>query len=196
MAKLLFQGHGSFRLVTAKGIVIYVDPFAGSGYDLPADIILVTHQHYDHNQIKKVTKKKDCVIIQNFNAIKKGKYQIFKIKDVEITAQPAYNKNHRQNECVGYLIYFDDLKVYAAGDTSKTTNMANFSELHLDYALLPIDGIYNMGPAEATECADLINAKYTIPIHMKPGVLFDAQVAAQFTAKNRLVVQAGEEIEL
>ena len=50
MAHLLYQGHGSFRLETDAGRIIYVDPFAGQGYDLPADLILVTHDHYDHNR--------------------------------------------------------------------------------------------------------------------------------------------------
>ena len=44
MAKLLYQGHGSLRIVTDEEIVIYIDPYAGEGYDLPADLILVTHQ--------------------------------------------------------------------------------------------------------------------------------------------------------
>ena len=45
MPKLFYQGHGSFRLTANDGRVIYVDPYAGEGYDLPADIILVSHQH-------------------------------------------------------------------------------------------------------------------------------------------------------
>ena len=58
--KILYQGHGSLRLTTADGRVLYVDPYAGSGYDKPADLILVTHQHEDHNQINLVTKKPSC----------------------------------------------------------------------------------------------------------------------------------------
>jgi len=45
MATLLYQGHGSFRISTVDGKVIYIDPFAGEGYDLPADLIMVSHQH-------------------------------------------------------------------------------------------------------------------------------------------------------
>ena len=44
-ARLLYQGHGSLRIVAAKGKVIYIDPYAGKGYDLPADLILVSHGH-------------------------------------------------------------------------------------------------------------------------------------------------------
>jgi len=56
MPKLLFQGHGSYRLTADDGRVIYVDPYKGKGYDAPADLILVTHQHYDHNQISRCAK--------------------------------------------------------------------------------------------------------------------------------------------
>ena len=49
---------------------------------------------------------------------------------------------------------------------------------------------------EASACADLIGAKYSIPIHLKPGALFDRGRAERFTGKNRLIVQPGEEIEL
>lgn len=196
MAKLLFQGHGSFRITTDDNIVIYVDPYIGAGYDLPADIILVTHQHGDHNQIGLVTKKDDCRIIQSFDAIKDGIYQSFSIDNVTINAVPAYNKNHPKNQCVGYIIEFNGLKLYAAGDTSTTDEMKDFAELKLDYALLPIDGIYNMDAKEAASCAELIGVKHAIPNHMKPGALFDEQMAAGFNAKNSLIVRAGEEIIL
>lgn len=196
MAKLLFQGHGSFRITTDKGVVIYVDPYVGSGYDAPADIILVTHQHGDHNQIQKPAKKSACVVIQNQDALQEGVYKSFDILGVNIKAVPAYNSNHDRNQCVGYMLEFDGIKLYAAGDTSTTEEMKGYSSLNLDYALLPIDGVYNMGPAEASRCADMIGAKHSIPIHMIPGALFDMQKAESFTGKNRLIVKSGEEIEL
>ena len=60
-AILLYQGHGSARIVTGDGKVIYIDPFKGSGYDLPADLILMTHAHYDHTQENLIAKKNpDC----------------------------------------------------------------------------------------------------------------------------------------
>lgn len=196
MAKLLYQGHGSFRIITGNDVVVYVDPYAGSGYDLPADIVLVTHQHGDHNQIQKPTKKGTCAIIQNHDALQDGEYKSFDIKGVKIQAVPAYNKNHDKRQCVGYILTLDGIKVYASGDTSTTEEMMEFRLLHIDYALLPMDGVYNMDPAEASKCAELIGAKHAIPVHMAPGALFDEQKTGLFTAKNRLVVRAGEEIEL
>ena len=196
MAKLLFQGHGSFRIITDKDLVIYVDPYVGAGYDIPADIILVTHQHGDHNQIQKVAKKNTCVIIQNQDALQKDVYKSFKLPGISIQSVPAYNSKHDRKQCVGYILTFDGLKIYAAGDTSTTEEMKEYPAMSIDYALLPIDGIYNMDSAEASAAAELIGAKHAIPIHMAPGELFDAQKAKQFTAKNRLIVKAGEEIEL
>ncbi len=98
MAKLLYQGHGSYRITTDAGIIIYVDSFADKGYNLPADIILVTHQHRDHNQIDLVTQKKDCTIISNKEALADGRYQSFTIKEIQIDAVLAYNRNHKRED--------------------------------------------------------------------------------------------------
>lgn len=196
MASLLYQGHGSYRITTDKKVVIYVDPYAGNEYEHPADLILVTHQHGDHNQVSMVTKKSDCIVIQNDDALYYGNYQSFMVKDVHIQAVPAYNKNHDRSQCVGYILTFDGRKLYASGDTSQTEEMKDIASMKLDYALLPIDSFYNMGPEEASVCADLIGAKHSIPIHMKPGALFDEQMAAKFIAKTRLIVRPGEELKL
>ncbi len=196
MARLLYQGHGSYRIISNDNVVIYIDPYAGKGYEVPADIILVTHQHRDHNQIQLVTKKPGCTIIQEKDAIAGGEYQSFVIHGAHIQAVSANNQNHKREESVGYIITVDDVKVYCSGDTSTTEEMKDMAALHLDYALLPIDGIYNMDAKEATACAELIGAKHAIPIHMKPGELFDRSMAETFTAKNRLIVGAGDEISL
>ena len=82
MPKLLYQGHGSFRLTANDGRVIYVDPYKGKGYDTPADIILVTHQHRDHNQTKRCAQKPDCRIITNAEALEGGHHNEFDIGDI------------------------------------------------------------------------------------------------------------------
>ena len=196
VTKLYYQGHGSLRITAADGRVIYLDPFAGDGYDLPADIILVTHQHDDHNQINLITQKPGCKVITNVEALEGGKYQSFTLGGATVEAVKAGNVNHNPAECVGYIINVDGVKVYAAGDTSKTDQMASFAERNLDYALLCCDGQYNMDLDEAAECAALIGAKHNIPIHMKPGELFDRARAEAFNAPNRLIVEAGTEITL
>jgi len=196
MAKLLYQGHGSFRITTNNNSVIYVDPYAGKGYDKPADIILVTHQHHDHNKVKLVTQKPDCRLITNKEALEDGKHKMFDIAEIIIEAVEAGNSKQDPKECVGYVIMLDGIKIYAAGDTSKTSQMAELTEKQIDYALFPTDGIFNMGLAEAAECAALVGAKHNIPIHMNPLKLFDKGKAAKWNAPNKLIVSAGEEITL
>ncbi len=196
MGKLLYQGHGSYRIISNDQVVIYVDPYAGKGYEVPADLILVTHQHGDHNQVQLVAKKPGCIVIQEKEALVAGQYQSFDVQGIHIQAVPAYNQNHRREESVGYIITVDNRKLYCSGDTSTTEEMKDMAALQLDYALLPIDGIYNMDAREATDCAELIGAKHSIPIHMKPGALFDRSMAEEFTAKSRLIVKDGEEIQL
>ena len=72
MAELLYQGHGSFRICTAAGAVIYVDPFAGDGYDRAANLVLVTHEHYDHNQVDLVTLKDGGKILRAADFLQNG----------------------------------------------------------------------------------------------------------------------------
>lgn len=195
MPKLLFQGHGSLRLTTDDGRIIYIDPYKGKGYDLPADIILVTHQHRDHNQVNKCAKKPNCQIISNVEALKDGVHNSFDMDGTLIQAVEASNKKHDPKECVGYIITIDGVKLYASGDTSKTEQMNEFAKLELDYALFPGDGLFNMGPKEAAECAELIGAKHNILIHLKPGESIRRK-GEKWNAPNKLIIEPGEEIEL
>ena len=196
ITKLLYQGHGSLRLTAANGTVIYIDPFAGSGYDKPADMVLVTHQHDDHNQIDLITQKPGCKIISNEEALLGGKHQTITSGDIVIEAVEANNKNHDPTQCVGYIVTVDGIKIYFSGDTSKTKSMESFAKKKIDYFFFPCDGFYNMDMEEAAECASLVSAKVNIPIHMKPGELFSRERAESFKGPNRLIVAAGEEIPL
>ena len=194
--KLLYQGHGSYRITAADGRVIYIDPYAGEGYDKPADILLVTHQHDDHNKVELVTKKPGCRVITNVEALAGGKHNTFDVGGIIIEAVEASNVNHDPAQCVGFILTVDGIKIYIASDTSKTKSMESFAARKLDYALLPIDGHYNMDPGGAAECARLIGARVNIPVHMKPGELFDRERAEAFNAPGKRIVAAAEEITL
>ena len=201
-SELLYQGHASVRIVTKEGKVIYIDPFRGEGYDLPADLILMTHEHYDHTQDNLITSRNpDCSTIKWTEALQGGEHQSFDLGYVKVEAVEAgYNKNHDASNCVGFILTFSDgITVYFSGDTSTTPTMTDLADRKLDYAFICCDGVYNMDVTEASECAKVINAKHTIPYHMEPSSNeegFDITAAESFDGPGKIILRPGEKLEL
>lgn len=199
--KLLYMGQASIRITTAQGKTIYIDPYAGDGYAPAADLILVTHSHYDHNGVDKVVNRNaDCRVITRKEALADGTHQTFDLGYAKVEAVEAgYNRWHDVKECVGYIITLSDgISAYVSGDTSKTEQMPSLAEKQIDYAFFCCDGVFNMDLDEAADCAALVGAKHNVPYHVlaKDGVYFDRTRAEQFDAPNRLIIDEGEEITL
>ena len=205
MAKMLYQGHGSYRFVLDDGTVVYVDPFAGEGYDVPADLVLVTHEHPDHNQVGKMPHAAGCSVVRAAD-VHPDAATFLTMEDhgVRMTAVQACNKNHPVDACVGLVLEFDGVTFYASGDTSMTDDMRSgkLAALGIDYAVFPGDGFYNMDVDEASECARLVAARHSIPVHLVPvhdpsaPDIFDRARAEQFTAPGRIILEPGEELTL
>lgn len=206
MAKMLYQGHGSYRFVLEDGTVVYVDPFVGEGYDLPADLIVVTHEHFDHNQVQKMPHADGCVIVRAADVHPTpGEYLTCESHGVRMTAVQACNKNHPVDECVGFVLELDGVTFYASGDTSMTDDMRSgkLADMGIDYAVFPGDGFYNMDVAEASECAKLVAARHSIPVHLVPmsdpndaSQLFSRERAEAFQGPGRIIVEPGETLGL
>lgn len=205
MAQMLYQGHGSYRFTLKDGAVVYVDPYAGEGYDLPADLILITHEHFDHTRTDLMEHAPGCEIIRAANIHPApGKYLSVKSHGVQVTGVSACNKNHPIDECVGFILELDGVSFYASGDTNMTDEMRSgkLADLGLDYAVFCGDGVFNMDPAEASECAKAVGARHSIPVHLMPvspnedPVLFSDEKAAAFKAPGKLVMHPGDTIEL
>lgn len=206
MTKMLYQGHGSYRFTLDDGTVVYVDPFIGGGYDVPADLIVSTHEHFDHNQVDKMPHAERCEVLRaaDFQP-KPGEYRSFESHGVGIQPVQAYNKNHPVDQCVGLVLSFDGVRFYASGDTSTTDDMRSgkLAAMSIDYAVFPGDGFYNMNVTEASECARLVGARHSIPIHLVPmddpndsSQLFSRERAEAFQAQGRIIVEPGEELQL
>lgn len=197
--EILYQGHGSIRVQSDQGVVLYLDPCAGEGYDLPADIILITHQHGDHNQVQLVTMKDDVEIFSPSLMIQHGEYRSIEIKGYTITSVPAYNRYHPKEECVGYVVIVDGLRIYFAGDTSQIPEMDNLRKEKINYAFFPGDGFYNMDVKESEYCATIVGADRSVPIHLVPyhgqqGDLFSEEKAERFNPRGSLILRPGDRV--
>ncbi len=169
--KLTWLGQNSFKLIL-DDLKIIIDPYAGENEDYePCDILLITHNHYDHFNLEKT---KLCI---NDNTLIFGPSDVssqllgcntvsaeqkHEIKSVQFTVIPAYNKNHKRENCFGYLIKGKNKSIYFAGDTDYIPEMNN---LNPDIAVLPVGGTYTMDAKEAAKAAEAMNAKIGIPCH-------------------------------
>jgi L-ascorbate metabolism protein UlaG (beta-lactamase superfamily) len=175
-------GHSSF-LIKGDNKIIYIDPYGLQGEKEKADIILITHNHYDHcsiADIKKLIKKETIAVISadcqsNINKLAIEIHtkilepkQSITINGIKILAFPAYNTNkpyHPQDEYWnGYVLDINGTRIYHSGDTDLIPEMNNLSG-KIDVALISIGGTYTMNSEEAAEATNLIKPKIAIPIH-------------------------------
>ena len=177
---IMINCHSSIKINEEK--VIYVDPYKIKEINKDADLIFITHEHYDHysfEDINKIKKNNTRFIVPNsmknrliidgisendiISVDVKNKYNV---DDIEFETIPAYNINKnfhpKNNNWVGYIININNIKYYIAGDTDMTEEAIN---VKCDIAFIPIGGTYTMDYKEAATLTNKIKPKYAIPIH-------------------------------
>jgi L-ascorbate metabolism protein UlaG (beta-lactamase superfamily) len=190
--------HDAF-LLKGDGIVVAIDPYELRSVPEKADLVLVTHDHFDHcdpNSVRLVAKP-DAVIVAPQNAASKlGKNvrvvkagDVLTEKGVTIKVVPAYNvrperqRFHPKNYGgVGYLITLAGKTIYHPGDTDLIPEMDSLGQV--DIALLPVSGTYVMDAQEAAEAVKRIKPTHVIPMHYGSivGSKADAEKFAQLVA--------------
>ena len=170
--------QSSIRIKLNK--VIYFDPFKIEEFKNDADIIFITHNHYDHMDLESIEKVKNdnTIVVAPLSmeeVIRNIKFKDYiflspndeiNIENIHIKAVPAYNLEKpfhpRTNNWLGYIITYNNISYYIAGDTDKTKEAES---VKCDIALIPIGGHFTMNVDEATELINIIKPKLVIPTH-------------------------------
>ena len=173
--------HSSIK-IESKGIKIYSDPFKIKEDLKDADIILITHSHYDHfspEDIVRIKNKKTKIVItddlvdqtmslgfEKENLLVVSPNKIYNVLGILISTIHAYNINKKfhpkENNWVGYILELENRKIYIAGDTDITEENKN---IKCDIALVPVGGTYTMTCFEAAELINTIKPEKAIPVH-------------------------------
>jgi L-ascorbate metabolism protein UlaG (beta-lactamase superfamily) len=181
--QITFLGHGSL-FFTFNGKQIYIDPFGEvADYSkLPkADVVLVTHEHFDHLDLKALAKIQtgQTVVILTQECVKQVQGGIVMhngdqrtVNGILVEAVPAYNIDHKrpdgkpfhpQGEGNGYILTFGDQRVYVAGDTENIPEMKGLQGI--DCAFLPMNLPYTMTPEMVAEAARAFRPRILYPYH-------------------------------
>ncbi len=169
-------GHSSFRIEDGA-TQLYIDPWKLSGTLPSADVVFLTHAHYDHFSVEDIARiKKDTTV---FFAPKDIAYQLkgtviavspgelYNVGELKVKTVHAYNigkKFHpKQNNWVGYVIALSTgQRIYHSGDTDFTPEMRS---VVTEFALLPCGGTYTMTGKEAGEAANVFKPQAVVPMH-------------------------------
>jgi L-ascorbate metabolism protein UlaG (beta-lactamase superfamily) len=169
-------GHSAFR-IEDDNTQIYIDPFKLPANLPKADIIFITHAHYDHFSAEDIARiKKDSTIIvatkDVTSKIGKGTVTVvpeqnYTIGSMKVMTVPAYNPDKKfhpkRNNWIGYVVTLSNgQKIYHAGDTDFIPEMR---KVITDIALLPCGGTYTMTAQQAAEAANVFKPKVLIPMH-------------------------------
>ena len=182
---LEWLGHSGFRIRIGRSIV-YIDPYRVADDAPIADLILITHGHYDHfspQDVERLSGDRTWLVgpaavaervSGQVHSIAPGELlEDELVRGVHVAAVAAYNTSKldddgrpfhpREAGCVGFDVNVRGERLYHAGDTDVIPEMD--SVVGVDVALLPVSGTYVMTAREAAEAARRIQPRVAVPMH-------------------------------
>lgn len=175
--------HSSIRIESENGTVLYSDPYDLVDETHDADVVFITHGHYDHlspEDYARVAKSETVVVapavLENeVAALSAGSVVLLNAGDtaevcgIKVEAVPAYNVqperlqfHPKENKWLGYILTIDGATYYIAGDTDQNEDNETIS---CDVALIPIGGTFTMDPVQAAAFINTIKPRFVVPTH-------------------------------
>lgn len=184
MVSFKWLGQACFEIKNSTTIV--TDPHNGEGVGLKppkanADIVTVSHGHFDHAAGVELVKNKDAEVVKEYRGKKKA-------KDIDIEGIDSYHdksKGSKRGENTIYRFKVDEVKICHLGDLGHTLSEEKQSEIKpVDVLMIPVGGNYTIDGEEALEIAESLEAKVVIPMHYKiPGLTVDISSDDEFLQK-------------
>ena len=180
-------GHATVKLVDSDGFTVYIDPWTDlMDYEDEADVIVVTHDHFDHFDKKAIQqlKKRDTVLVCTSECAEDAPVDVetkvleegrsVKAKGIRFKGVPAYNNErfrspdepfHPRGQCFGVIFELDGKKFYHASDTDHIPEMSDLKNEKINLAFLPAGGTYTMDQNDAVDAVKDIDPDRIVPIH-------------------------------
>ncbi len=202
LESIYWLGHSSVKIRGKK--IVYIDPWKIKGEE-KADLILISHSHYDHlslEDVKKIRKAETVILTTPDSAAKlSGDVRALRPGDavdvdgIKVEAVPAYNTvrmrspgvpfHPRREGWLGFMITLGGKRIYYAGDSDFVPEM---KAVKADIVIVPVGGTYTMNAEEAAELVNLIQPEAAIPIHWGD-IVGSVEDAARFKALCRVPVE-------
>jgi L-ascorbate metabolism protein UlaG (beta-lactamase superfamily) len=199
---IFWLGHSSVKIGGEK--VVYIDPWKLKGEE-KADLILISHSHYDHlspEDVKKIRKPETVILTTTDSAAKlSGDVRALRPGDVvdvggiAVEAVPAYNTirmrspgvpfHPKEERWIGFIITLGGKRIYYAGDSDVVPEM---KAVKADIVIVPVGGTYTMNAQEAAELVNLIQPETAIPVHWGD-IVGSVKDAEQFKTLCRVPVE-------
>ncbi|MBN1777161.1 MAG: MBL fold metallo-hydrolase [Clostridiales bacterium] len=173
---LRYFGHSLFTITLESGTVILTDPYNRfcryPRRSLKADIVTVSHHHYDHDALE---------IVQGRPAVLDEPGYFLPADEVIITGVPTFHDNHtgaRRGKNVVFSIEAEGLRIVHLGDLGHLPDETQIEAIgRPDLLFIPVGGTYTLDAERAARCAELLKPRVTIPMHYQTRFSEDMGIA-------------------